>query len=80
MDNLALRWVGDRSRSVVVVLRHLLFRDMSYDQWKTASPYDDEPDPVEEGQRFLAENVERRTRDPEIDRACMCIEELLEEI
>ena len=26
---------------------------MSYDQWKTASPYDDEPDPIEEGRRFL---------------------------
>lgn len=26
-----------------------------YDQWKTASPYDDEPDPIEEGERFLKE-------------------------
>ena len=26
---------------------------MSYDQWKTASPYDDEPDPIEEAQRFI---------------------------
>jgi hypothetical protein len=24
-----------------------------YDQWKTASPYDDDPDPVDEACRFL---------------------------
>jgi hypothetical protein len=31
---------------------------MSYDQWKTASPYDDEPDPIEEGERWLASHPE----------------------
>ena len=53
---------------------------MSYDQWKTASPYDDEPDPIEEGERFIEDNQERRKTDPEIDRACLCIEALLNEI
>jgi len=24
-----------------------------YDQWKTASPYDDEPDPIEEAENWL---------------------------
>ena len=28
---------------------------MSYDQWKTASPYDDEPDIVEECERMAIE-------------------------
>ena len=50
----------------------------NYDQWKTASPYDDDPDPVEEAQSFLKHNETRRKTDPEIDRACMVIEELLE--
>ncbi len=27
-----------------------------YDQWKTASPYDDEPDPYDEAHRFVEEN------------------------
>ena len=27
---------------------------MSYDQWKTASPYDSEPDPIEEAERWLS--------------------------
>jgi len=31
---------------------------MSYDQWKTASPYDDEPDIVEECER-VANSCER---------------------
>jgi hypothetical protein len=53
---------------------------MSYDQWKTASPYDDEPDPVEEGQRFLKDNAASRLRNTEIDRACLIIECLLNEI
>jgi hypothetical protein len=26
---------------------------MSYDQWKTASPYDDEPDPIDDGEKWL---------------------------
>lgn len=26
---------------------------MSYDQWRTASPYDDEPDVLEEADKFL---------------------------
>ncbi len=25
----------------------------SYDQWKTASPYDAEPDPIEEAEKWL---------------------------
>ena len=28
---------------------------MSYDQWKTASPYDDEPDVIVEAEKFLKE-------------------------
>jgi len=50
----------------------------NYDQWKTASPYDDDPDPIEEGERFLKDNAELRTANAEIDRACMVIEELLQ--
>jgi len=53
---------------------------MSYDQWKTASPYDDEPDPIEEGERFVKDNEVRRKTDVEIDRACLVIEELLQTI
>ena len=30
---------------------------MSYDQWKTASPYDDEPDFVEEAEKWLKRNA-----------------------
>ena len=26
---------------------------MSYDQWKTASPYDDEPDVLEEAEKWM---------------------------
>lgn len=29
---------------------------MSYDQWKTASPYDDEPDPISEAERLMKDN------------------------
>ena len=53
---------------------------MSYDQWKTASPFDDEPDPIEEGEQFIKRNQEKRKVDPEIDCACMCIEGLLQYI
>jgi len=53
---------------------------MSYDQWKTASPYDDDIDPIEEGQRFLKDNKERRELQVEIDRACLTIECLMEYI
>jgi hypothetical protein len=31
-----------------------------YDQWKTASPHDDEPDPVEEAEMWLKRNPEKR--------------------
>ena len=31
---------------------------MSYDQWKTASPYDDEPDPIEEAESWLKRHPE----------------------
>ena len=50
---------------------------MSYDQWKTASPYDDEPDPTEEAERFLKDNEERRVLQIEIERACLVVECLM---
>ena len=67
---------------------------MSYDQWKTASPYDDEPDVVEEAERFLKETqgipdlcVElERENDPDLQHAQRLlfartiIEALLQEI
>ena len=49
-----------------------------YDQWKTASPYDDEPDVVEEAQRFLDDHKE--SSDSEIKRACTIIFSLLGEL
>jgi len=49
-----------------------------YDQWKTASPYDDEPDPIEEAQRFLEENKDRRQKEQNLDYVCTIIEELLQ--
>lgn len=51
-----------------------------YDQWKTASPYDDEPDFIEEAERWLKENAEKRKTDPEIERVSWIIELLLGEI
>jgi hypothetical protein len=51
-----------------------------YDQWKTASPYDDEPDPIEEAERWLKENTEKRKTDPEIERVSWIIEYLLGEV
>lgn len=49
-----------------------------YDQWKTASPYDDEPDPFDEAYAFLKAN--EKTRDPEIERARFVIESLLDSL
>lgn len=49
-----------------------------YDQWKTASPYDDEPDPIEEGERFLEETKD--TKDSTLLWARTIIEFLLGEI
>jgi hypothetical protein len=40
---------------------------MSYDQWKTASPYDDEPDPIQEAEMWLERNPEDPTADPDHD-------------
>ena len=54
-----------------------------YDQWKTASPYDDEPDPIEEAERWLKQNSqERANADQEQDRlwAATVIEMLLKYI
>ena len=48
----------------------------SYDQWKTASPYDDDFDPIEEGERYLRDNPQPQDREP--DRAYQVIELLLE--
>ena len=31
---------------------------MSYDQWKTASPYDDEPDFVEEAEKWMKRHAD----------------------
>jgi len=42
-----------------------------YDQWKTASPYDDDPDPIVEAQRFIKENGD--SEEPEILRALTII-------
>ena len=50
---------------------------MSYDQWKTASPYDDDPDPIEEAERFLKDNEKRRELQIEIERACLVVECLM---
>ena len=33
-----------------------------YDQWKTASPYDDEPDFIEEAQVWMTRNVPDNTK------------------
>ncbi len=52
----------------------------SYDQWKTASPYDDEPDFIDEAERWLKENAEKRKTDPEIERIAWIMELLLAEI
>ena len=38
---------------------------MNYDQWKTASPYDDEPDPIEEAESWLSQNDDDPTKSPE---------------
>jgi len=61
---------------------------MGYDQWKTASPYDDEPDLIEEAERFLKDmdkvqlgfTHSQRAYDPDIDRACTIIELLKDEV
>ena len=50
-----------------------------YDQWKTASPYDDEPDPVEEAERFLKDHEKvSEHKSPELARAKLIIELLLQ--
>jgi|TARA_Y100000310_G_C20687469_1_gene820013 hypothetical protein len=49
----------------------------SYDQWKTASPYDDDPDPIQEAQAFLKRNPEPQA-EGELQCACWIIELLLE--
>ena len=46
-----------------------------YDQWKTASPYDDDIDPIDEAERFLKETIDNK--DPLILYARSVIEELL---
>ena len=58
-----------------------------YDQWKTASPHDDEPDPIEEAEKFLEIHQFNRKSGThwwfdagEVDRACTIIEALLAEI
>ena len=50
---------------------------MSYDQWKTASPYDDDPDPIDEAQKWLKRNPEEGLRE-EMQCAYWIIELLLE--
>ena len=40
---------------------------MGYDQWKTASPYDDEPDAIEEAERFLARMKQLDPKNYEIE-------------
>ena len=49
-----------------------------YDQWKTATPYDDDIDPIEEGERYIKDNPQPEDREP--DRAYSVIELLLEYI
>ena len=49
-----------------------------YDQWKTAGPFDDDIDPIEEGERYLKDNPQPVDREP--DRAYQVIELLLEYI
>jgi hypothetical protein len=57
---------------------------MSYDQWKTASPYDDDPDPIEEAEEFLKDhetiNPQNMVWPGELERAKWIIEMLLAEI
>ena len=38
---------------------------MGYDQWKTASPFDDEPDPIEEAERFVKRNADAKNGEVE---------------
>lgn len=54
-----------------------------YDQWKTASPYDDDLDPIEEGERFLEQHkdyTEGKARHASIEQACDVVRLLLEYI
>jgi len=55
---------------------------MGYDQWKTASPYDDDIDPIEEAERFIKDNEPAAiTGEPvEVNRAYHVVEGLLEYI
>jgi hypothetical protein len=38
---------------------------MSYDQWKTATPYDDEPDFIQEAEKWLTQNERYESVDPD---------------
>jgi len=54
---------------------------MSYDQWKTASPYDDDPDPIDEAENWLLEHAdEQYSHDKEQLWARRVIETLLDYI
>ena len=49
----------------------------SYDQWVTASPYDDDPDYVEEAESWLSQHTETYHEDSELAWAKEVIENLL---
>ena len=51
---------------------------MSYDQWKTASPYDDDPDVIEEAEKFLKEH--EGNQDMDIRWAMTIIQYLLDDL
>lgn len=62
---------------------------MSYDQWKTASPFDDDPDPIDDGEGFLKrhkeylegrQSIHLDVMPQEFDQACELIKELLQYI
>ena len=54
---------------------------MSYDQWKTASPYDDEPDCIEEAEKWLKKfKLSADSNDPGVRHHYWMIQSLVEYI
>lgn len=39
---------------------------MSYDTWKTASPYDNDPDWVEEGEKYIKRHPPQNEQEAEV--------------
>lgn len=59
-------------------IMHTRGRFQNYDQWKTASPYDDEPDWVEEANNFMSLHANSEWFDEEFEKSLAIIEGLLE--